>query len=28
MLELRLAIHHRAAGLSSQASSVDVCTIG
>ena len=28
MLELKLAIYHRAAGLSSQASSVNVCSIG
>ena len=28
MLELKFAIYHRAASLSSQASSVDVCSIG
>jgi len=28
MLELKFAIYHRAASLSSQASSVDACTIG
>jgi len=28
MLELKFAIYHKAASLSSQASSVDICNIG